>query len=503
MHLPRFSIGGKIDLIVNQIESQVKQPAASSSLIGLDILIFTAALLLYTITIFHGPGGAESPGDAAKFQYIGFILGVPHTPCYPLYVMLTAAWDRIPVFLDTATNVSFFSVLCASAALVFLRRALKHAGLTIAASLAAVVMMAVCNVFWLRATEAGPGAFSFLLVIILLCCVLRWIRYRDAVSLYAGLVSLGIAAGHDPVCMWYVIPVILFIIILQPEVVKTNGFWTAAIAGVVIGFGVYAYVYTRSHIGASVTEYVHQDTSVSRVIQAAFNAQFWSNYFFAGPKELLLTRIPELPVHIYRQLHGVAAVLALPGLFILWRRSKPAALFTALMTLTSIAAVIHLFVLDRAGMYWPVYILCIIWAGCALDWFCRKNRIYGIIACSSAVLITLFAGHTALGGFFNRENPYNTEELFLAMSPGSVLIADDLYAWQEIHNYYRFTDPYIGKRAIQVHTAMQGADKTPHYFISPTVKEQLDRHGISYVPVYSNEHAVLYIIGSRDATTKL
>jgi len=487
---------------VNQVDPQVKQASQSSSSIVLDILIFAAALLLYSITLYPGPGGVEFPGDAAKFQYMGTIMGIPHTPCYPVYCMLIAVWTRMPFFLDTATNISFFSAICAAAALVFLRNAFKHAGVSTMASVTAVVMLALCNIFWLRATEAGPGAFSFLLATALLCFLVCWIRYRSDVSLYTSLVILGIAAGHDTVCIWYFIPVLLFIIATQPQLIKTKGFWSAAFSGIVLGFGAYTYVYIRSHIGAPVTEYVHQNTSFLQVIKAAFNAQFWSNYFSAGPKELMLVRVPEVPGYIFRQLHGIAAILAIPGLLVMWYRSKTTALLTITLLIVSLLAVIHLFAGNRAGLYWPVYILCVFWAGFALDWVCRKKWIFGIIACSSTVVIMFIIGYSGFAGFFARGNPYNTEELFLAMLPRSVLLTDDMYAWQEIHNYYRFTNPFIDLRQLRVRSEINGTEQARTYFINPTVKDQLDQGNVKYTAIFSNDYAVLYVIGSSNATVE-
>jgi hypothetical protein len=487
---------------VNQVETQLKQSNLSSSSVVLDILIFIAALLLYTITLYPGPGGTEFPGDAAKFQYMGTIMGVPHTPCYPVYCMLTAVWSRLPFFLDTARNISFFSAICAAAALVFLRNALKYAGVSLLASITAVIMLALSNVFWVRATEAGPGAFSFLLASALLCCLMGWIRHRGDAQLFTALIILGIVAGHDPVCIWYAIPVMLFIVATQPQLVKAKGFWSAVITGCMVGFGAYAYVYIRSHIGAAVTEYVHQDASVLRVVKAALNAQFWANYFYAGPKEMLLVRIPAVAVFIFRQLYGIGVIVAIPGLLVLWYRSKTAAILTITLLVVSLLAVIHLFTGNSAGMYWPVYILCVFWTGLALDWAYRKKRIYGIIACITTVVVMFVAGYPRFAGFFPRQNPYDTEELFLAMLPGSVLLVDDMYAWQEIHNYYRFTNPFIEQRSLRVRSELSGTEKNHTYFISPTVKDQLDQENVGYVPVFSNDLAVLYVIGSRNTTVE-
>ena len=61
------------------------------------ILALSAALLslaVYLITIYPGLFGL---GDAAKFAFVGKILGTPHAPGYPLYVMVSHLFSYIPL----------------------------------------------------------------------------------------------------------------------------------------------------------------------------------------------------------------------------------------------------------------------------------------------------------------------------------------------------------------------------------------------------------------------
>jgi len=90
----------------------------------LDFMIFLAALAFFSLTLYKGVGGVESYGNSTKFQYIGVILGVPHSPGFPLYVLINYLWSHIPVAISIATKISLLSAVFAAMALVFFRRAL-------------------------------------------------------------------------------------------------------------------------------------------------------------------------------------------------------------------------------------------------------------------------------------------------------------------------------------------------------------------------------------------
>jgi len=53
-----------------------------------------ASLAHYVATLQPDFGGPE---DAPKFRFIGYVLGTPHPPGYPLYVLLSHAFVSLPI----------------------------------------------------------------------------------------------------------------------------------------------------------------------------------------------------------------------------------------------------------------------------------------------------------------------------------------------------------------------------------------------------------------------
>ena len=79
---------------------------------------------VYLRTLFPGLGGG---GDSAKFQYVGSVLGTPHPPGYPLYVLVSFCFAHIPVG-SLAWRINAMSAFFATVAVVVTFLALRRAG---------------------------------------------------------------------------------------------------------------------------------------------------------------------------------------------------------------------------------------------------------------------------------------------------------------------------------------------------------------------------------------
>src|SRR6185503_20312631 len=73
------------------VQHDGQTPGASDWLVGAMVALITFGV--YLKTLFPGLGGG---GDSAKFQYVGSVLGTPHPPGYPLYVLVSFCFAQIP-----------------------------------------------------------------------------------------------------------------------------------------------------------------------------------------------------------------------------------------------------------------------------------------------------------------------------------------------------------------------------------------------------------------------
>ena len=478
------------------IEKQ-ENPAVDERLI--NFIVFIVFLLFYSITLQRGVAGIESPGDTAKFQYIGSILGVPHSPGYPLYVIINWFWSHIPLQISQASKINLLSAFFAAGTLTFVRRTLSYLKVSRTVSLIATAGLALSRLFWMRSTEAGPAAMSYFLVSLLLFFLVRWSINKQKFDLWGSLIITFIAAWHTPLCLWLTPLTIIYIISVKPAAWKKCSTWFACTAGLAIGLGVYSFIYIRSHQCAPILEYVRQNTSVKRVFLMSLNVQFWGNYFLANPKIIFIYRFPQLVSEACRQLTYAGVFLSALGIIYLFLKKIHIAVFFTVALIAAFLFKAHIYSINLTGEYWLFFMLTAYLAGIGLQWVWNYKKKAGIIL--SIIYVTLIFLNTAK---YNRDllikqNKFDVENLLLICYKDSNLLADDYYTWREILRYYNYTNPFVKKRKIKLQDNLNLYDGSTNFFISDTIKNQLDEANVSYVPIYSNETAVLYIIGKLES----
>ena len=474
--------------IENQTNSSVNERL-------IDLVVFIVSLLFYSITLQHGVTGIESPGDTAKFQYIGSILGVPHSPGYPLYVIINWFWSHIPLQISLATKINLLSAFFAAGALTFFRRTLSYLTVTRTVSLIATAGLALSRLFWMRSTEASPGAMSYFLISLLLFFLIRWTINTQKFDLWGSIIITFIAAWHTPLCLWLTPLTIIYIISVKPAAWKKSSTWLACTIGLAIGLGIYSFIYIRSHQGAPILEYVRQNTSVKRVILMALNVQFWGNYFRADPKIIFIYRFPQLISEVCRQLTYAGVFLGVIGIIFLFLKKIRIAVFFTIALIAAFIFKAHIYSINLTGEYWLFFMFAAYLAGVGLQCIWNYKKSAGIILSIIYAALILLSTAKYNRDLLVRQNELNIETLLLICPKGSNFLADDYYTWREILRYYNFTNPFIKKREIKLQDKLDLYDGSTNFFIANNIKKQLDEANVSYVPVSSNETAVLYIIG--------
>src|SRR5437867_8676283 len=76
-------------------------------------LALLAGLGLYGLTCAPGVQG----GDSGEFQFVAYILGIPHPPGYPLYALVGRLWTLVLPFGEVAYRMNLLSAVFAAATL--------------------------------------------------------------------------------------------------------------------------------------------------------------------------------------------------------------------------------------------------------------------------------------------------------------------------------------------------------------------------------------------------
>ncbi len=193
----------------------------------LSVFVFLASFLAYLKTM----APTASFWDCGEFIACSYILGVPHPPGTPLFILIGRIFTLIPLYGEIAARVNFISVLT-SALTVWICYLLiiklvsywqkaeptpwmkigKYVG-----ALAGSLFLAFSNTFWANAVEAEVYGVSMFLMLLILYLGLLWMDNRKTpkgtklliLISYLGFLALGI---H--MTIFLIMPAVFLLVIL-------------------------------------------------------------------------------------------------------------------------------------------------------------------------------------------------------------------------------------------------------------------------------------------------
>ena len=193
----------------------------------LSVFVFLASFVAYLKTM----APTASFWDCGEFIACSYILGIPHPPGTPLFILIGRIFTLIPLYGEIAARVNFISVLTSALAvwlcyllIIKLVDYWQKAEATLwmkvgkyVGAVAGSLFLAFSNTFWANAVEAEVYGASMFLMLLLLYLGLVWMDKRKTpkgtklliLISYLGLLGLGI---HMTIFM--VLPAIFLLIIL-------------------------------------------------------------------------------------------------------------------------------------------------------------------------------------------------------------------------------------------------------------------------------------------------
>ncbi|MBU2567505.1 MAG: DUF2723 domain-containing protein [Elusimicrobia bacterium] len=183
-----------------------------------------------------------TPGDSGEFCAGSVILGIPHSPGYPLYCLAGKIFVESIPFGSYAYRVNFLSVFFASltvAVVFFLMTDITGSPL---AAVFSSLMIGLSQCFWKSSIQAEVFALNTFLAVFIIMCLYR----SEANARYAGLACFvaGIALGNHHTIIFVLLifaPVYLF-----PLIKKTPSRVFVFLMLFLLGMTVYAYLPARS-----------------------------------------------------------------------------------------------------------------------------------------------------------------------------------------------------------------------------------------------------------------
>ena len=152
------------------------------------------ALLVYLRTLYPGLVG---DGDTPKFQYVGAIGGTPHNPGYPLYLVLSGLFARLPIG-NLAWRINLLSAAGAALFVLLQVRLARLLGAGPAVAAAVALAAGFGPVLWSQATLAEVYSLAAALLSAVLVALVGWGTGagRTARGLLLAVGLFALALGH-------------------------------------------------------------------------------------------------------------------------------------------------------------------------------------------------------------------------------------------------------------------------------------------------------------------
>jgi len=153
------------------------------------LLAFTLSFILYFLTM----APTTSFWDCGEFIATSYILGVPHPPGSPLFLLLGNVFSHIPILNDIGARVNLISPISSALSVMFLYyiivylikefhgtpKNISDIIINNISALIAALTFAVTDSHWFNAVEAEVYALSTFFTAIVLWMILKWSNYSN------------------------------------------------------------------------------------------------------------------------------------------------------------------------------------------------------------------------------------------------------------------------------------------------------------------------------------
>ena len=267
-------------------------------------------LAVYLVTLFPGLGGG---GDSIKFQFAGSVLGTPHPPGYPLYILISFLFSKIPAGTP-AWRINFMSAFFATAAVMLAFVAMRRLGCRRWVAASAALALAFDRYMWSKAVHAEVYTLAGALVAATVVCAIRWRDSGRRRDLYLLVGMFALSLGNHLTVTTLVPGLLVFILLTDWRAVTPR---TIAVSAFILAAGVaqYGLIWLRTVQGAPYLE--ARATSLRELFQVMRASRFAYQVFAFSPGQLILERVPILwhvcvgefnPLGVILVLAGVAAL---------------------------------------------------------------------------------------------------------------------------------------------------------------------------------------------------
>jgi hypothetical protein len=394
------------------------------------LLIITILSGVYISTLLPGVGGF---GDTSKFQFLGSVLGTPHTSGYPLYIMLNYIFTSLFPFGSLAYKANLLSALFAIIAAIYLYRSLLT--LKCKKSIAAITTLTfgLSATFWSQAILAEVYSLNAMLLSMVVFYLLEWHFNKTNNSLLIACAIYALSFGNH-LTMILLLPAFIFMVFandhkaaLKPKNVLLIGLF------ILIGILQYGYVFWRYYDPS--TAFLEMSTPDLKTFWWYISgAQFRSQFFSFDLQDLIFTKIPFAIKEIFQQYFFIGFI----ALWGFWKiRKNTLGLFLFLFFISYFLFVINYQIFDIHVYFIPLHLCIALYLGLGFNdinkhFFKEKNTLIVLMTIIPLSLLLLNYSHIDLS---NDQTSQEIEELLETIGENSIILPSDYTTANQLWYY--------------------------------------------------------------------
>ena len=296
----------------------------------LDYWLATAltALALFVYVQTLTPSLSYLSPDGNELATIPYLLGLAHSPGYPVYTWLGKLFTLLP-FGDIAHRVNLMSAAMGALSIgglyllitVLLNPRIASPMLRRAAALCSATLFAFSPTFWSQSVIAEVYAPNIAFIALTLLALLYWERTRRDRDFFLFAMIFGLSLGTHISNLGFAPAFVVFILLIDPSTLKRPRWWLAAIAG--FGIGILQFLWLPLRADTLNDRIMLERAPVTIMGMYRYTLGAFSQIKFAFPIDELPLRL-VLYMDLIRKEFALSGILfGLAGLFsLLLRRTK-------------------------------------------------------------------------------------------------------------------------------------------------------------------------------------
>jgi hypothetical protein len=311
---------------------------------GFVFMLFTG---VYTLTLCPQVFWWDSGELTANIA----VLGIPHRPGFPIYVLLGKLFSLLPLW-SFAFRVNLLSCIFASLSLAVLCKTFQDCArmlfpqmarrkeVPLVSSLAFLFVFGFTYSFWIQAVRAEVYSLNMLFFSLLLFLSIRYIEKGKPKHIYLLLFLLGLGLGNHHLSLLSTVPALLLLLLIfdRRYFLNLKRIPLYALFSV-LGLSVYLYLPIRSLSDPALAwGKVGSISGSAGSVLALDNIRNLNFGFLSGAA----TRVSQLSSLFIDQLTLACFVISLLGLFLLFKHNRKILTFLLLLIAGNCAAVMFM-----------------------------------------------------------------------------------------------------------------------------------------------------------------